>query len=60
IVYWTLQAKDNGTELLLENSGFKEANFSVIILNAMEQGWLSNMHKMNKIINEVKNGSPRA
>lgn len=55
IVYWTLLEKDNGTELLLENSGFKEANFNVMIFNAMSKGWLDNMNKMNRIINEVKN-----
>ena len=60
IVTWTLEAKDNGTELLLVNDGFKEANFNVIIFNAMEKGWLDNMNKINKVINEVKNGSTRA
>lgn len=60
IVTWTLEAKDNGTELLLVNDGFKEANFNVLIFNAMGKGWLDNMNKINKIINEVKNGSTRA
>ena len=60
IVTWTLEAKDNGTELLLVNDGFKEANFNVIIFNAMEQGWLANMNKMNKILNETKDASTRA
>jgi uncharacterized protein YndB with AHSA1/START domain len=60
IVYWTLLEKDNGTELLLENSGFKEANFNVLIFNAMSKGWLDNMNKMNRAINDAKHGSTHA
>lgn len=60
IVYWTLLAKDNGTELVLENSGFKEADFNVLIFNAMDKGWLENMNKINKVINGSKNGSTNA
>lgn len=60
IVYWTLLAKDDGTELVLENSGFKEADFNVLIFNAMNKGWLENMNKINKVINGTKNGSTNA
>jgi uncharacterized protein YndB with AHSA1/START domain len=60
IVYWTLLAKDNGTELVLENSGFKEADFNVLIFNAMNKGWLENMNKINKVINGTNNGSTNA
>jgi len=44
IVVWTLEPKDNGTELRLVHSGFKEENFS--ILTAMFDGWLKNIQKM--------------
>ena len=44
LVVWTLLEKNDGTELVLENSGFKEMeNFNINIYNAMNQGWLKNM-----------------
>jgi uncharacterized protein YndB with AHSA1/START domain len=52
IVEWTLQAKENGTELLLENTGFKEANF--MMFTAMNEGWLKNMKKINELISNAK------
>jgi uncharacterized protein YndB with AHSA1/START domain len=52
IVEWTLHAKENGTELLLENTGFKEANF--LLYTAMDMGWLDNMEKINKLISTAK------
>ncbi|GGX29382.1 SRPBCC family protein [Aquimarina muelleri] len=44
IVEWTLESKDNGTELRLVHSGFKEENGS--ILTAMFDGWDKNIQKM--------------
>ena len=56
IVAWTLNSKDNGTELLLEQSGFKEKeNFS--IYSAMTDGWVKNIEKISKLINEAKHGT---
>jgi len=52
IVEWTLHATENGTELLLENTGFKEANF--MLYAAMNKGWLENMQKINALIINTK------
>jgi uncharacterized protein YndB with AHSA1/START domain len=58
IVIWTLDPKDNGTELLLENSGFEEANFA--IYSAMNEGWLKNIHRIAEQINASKHGTTNA
>ena len=52
VVTWTLLEKDNGTELLIEHSGLME---NINIYNAMNEGWISNMKKMNDLINLSKN-----
>lgn len=44
IVEWTLNEKDNGTEVLLEHSGFKEHNFA--LYTGMTDGWSKNMQKI--------------
>ena len=55
LVVWTLIAKDNGTELLLENSGFKEMeNFA--IFSAMNEGWLKHIKRIAENINAAKHG----
>lgn len=46
IVEWTLETKENGTELRLTHSGFKKENSS--ILTAMFDGWDKNIQKMFK------------
>lgn len=48
IVEWTLETKENGTELRLVHSGFKKENSS--ILTAMFDGWDKNIQKMFKHI----------
>jgi len=58
LVVWTMTAKENGTELLLEHTGFKEANLS--IFNAMNAGWLQNMQKIDKLITDAKQDTARA
>jgi len=58
IVMWTLHEKDNGTELLLENSGFKEANF--MIYSAMNEGWQKHIGKIAEQINASKHGTTNA
>src|SRR5262249_37161707 len=55
IVVWTLNEKDNGTELSIDHSGFKEANFSIYAL--MDAGWLKNMKEIGELINAAKHGS---
>lgn len=50
LVVWTLVEKDNGTELRLEHTGFKELeNFK--IYPAMNEGWLKNMQKIADRLN---------
>lgn len=49
IVEWTLETKENGTELRLIHSGFKKENGS--ILTAMFDGWNKNIQKMLKHLN---------
>ncbi|HEX9508981.1 MAG TPA: SRPBCC domain-containing protein [Puia sp.] len=50
IVVWKLNPKDNGTELSLEHSGFKEIeNFA--IYSGMNEGWLKNIQKIAGLIN---------
>lgn len=59
VVVWTLHPKDNGTELHLEHSGFKEpANLD--IYNGMMNGWLTNLQKMATHINTAHHGTAHA
>ncbi len=58
LVVWTLQPKDGGTELLLVHSGFKEANFK--IYPPMNAGWLSNIKKIDSLINAAQHGTTNA
>jgi uncharacterized protein YndB with AHSA1/START domain len=57
LVVWTLVPHENGTQLLLENSGFKEMeNFA--IFSAMDEGWLKNMKKIYEKLN-TPNGNTK-
>jgi len=51
VVRWELQPKDNGTELLLDHG-----DFSILkhmgIFEAMNKGWLENMHKILGRLND--------
>ena len=56
IVLWTLHPKDNGTELFLENTGFKEIeNFNIYA--AMNDGWQKNIKKIADYLNTEKDGA---
>jgi len=55
IVVWTLTAKDNGTEVLLNHSGFKETDISMYAI--MNEGWLKIMHKIAEHINTATHGT---
>jgi uncharacterized protein YndB with AHSA1/START domain len=49
IVVWKLIPKDNGTELLLEHTGFRGFdNFSMF--SAMNDGWFKNIQKIAELI----------
>jgi uncharacterized protein YndB with AHSA1/START domain len=49
LVEWTLEKKDNGTELHLLHTGFKAENIS--ILTGMTDGWLKIMEKLVNALN---------
>jgi uncharacterized protein YndB with AHSA1/START domain len=55
LVVWTLQTKDNGTELSVEHSGFTETE-DLGLYTGMNQGWISQMNKMATQIN-AKHGT---
>ncbi|MDQ2752298.1 MAG: SRPBCC domain-containing protein [Bacteroidota bacterium] len=59
IVVWTLTAKENGTELLLQHSGFTEVE-NLSIYNGMKEGWLKNMQKMENLIKNKTYGTANA
>ncbi len=52
VVVWTLKAKDNGTELLLEHTGFKETDVPMYMI--MNEGWQKIMNKMNELMTVAK------
>jgi len=49
IVEWTLHAKENGTELSLNHSGFTEKNLK--LYTEMFTGWLIHIQRINENIN---------
>ena len=59
LVTWTLHKKDNGTELQLDHTGFKELE-NVAMYTAMNNGWISNMHKIADYLKKQKNGTTNA
>jgi uncharacterized protein YndB with AHSA1/START domain len=53
IVVWKLMPKDNGTELLLEHTGFGGyGNFGMF--SAMNEGWFKNMQKIAELLKTAK------
>ena len=49
IVVWKLIPKENGTELLLEHTGFSGFDH-VGMFSAMNEGWFKNMQKIGELI----------
>jgi uncharacterized protein YndB with AHSA1/START domain len=49
LVTWRLFSKENGTQLVLDHTGLKEADFDMY--NAMNDGWLKNVQKITGLIN---------
>ena len=58
IVEWTLKPKEDGTELNLVHSGFKQENHS--ILTAMFDGWHEHILKMTDSLNSEKDANTYA
>jgi uncharacterized protein YndB with AHSA1/START domain len=54
VVHWELQAKGNGTELLLNHSDFAIMK-NIGMFDAMKHGWVENMHKILSRLNETDN-----
>ena len=57
IVEWTLTPKDNGTELQVTQSGFKNENLSIMSL--MDEGWLKNIKKIVDLLKTESNDASR-
>ena len=57
IVTWTLHEKEQGTELLLEHTGIKEADFDMY--TSLNAGWQKNIKKINELINTSKNAQTK-
>jgi uncharacterized protein YndB with AHSA1/START domain len=60
LVSWTLTPRESGTELLLVHNGFDESTEIVPIFEGMNKGWLSNMQKILRLINETIHGTTQA
>lgn len=58
IVEWTLEPKENGTELNLFHHGFKEENH--IILASMFDGWNNHIQKMFQNLITDKDASSKS
>jgi uncharacterized protein YndB with AHSA1/START domain len=50
VVTWTLNPKENGTELLLDHSGKMD---NLPIFDLMHKGWLTNMRKIAEFLKPV-------
>ncbi len=59
VVTWELQPKDEGTELLLDHGSFRILE-NTGIFNAMNVGWLKNMHKIADHLNAADHDTTRA
>lgn len=55
LVVWSLQPKDNGTELRLVHSGFRDENIS--IFSGMDKGWFENIKKITGLLNANDNAN---
>ncbi|MGZ3839823.1 MAG: SRPBCC family protein [Flavisolibacter sp.] len=58
LVTWTLEAKEAGTLLHLDHSGFKEADFTIFA--GLDAGWLKNLGKIADRLKALKHGHSNA
>lgn len=59
VVVWQLQAREKGTEVLLEHSGFaKEENLA--FYNGLNLGWVEKLENIAKLLNALPHGSTKA
>src|ERR1700710_2737083 len=59
VVNWALVPKDGGTELQLVHRGF-EGDHNIPLYEGMTKGWIDNMNKILKSLNEVADGTAKA
>jgi len=59
VVIWKLEPKDKGTELFLEHSGFSKIE-NLTMYNALNDGWIKNIHKIAERINAAQHGTTNA
>jgi uncharacterized protein YndB with AHSA1/START domain len=59
VVHWNLSAKNNGTELSLEHTGFERMENATIV-SLMDEGWLKNMKKIAELIKASRHGVPNS
>jgi uncharacterized protein YndB with AHSA1/START domain len=59
VVSWTLNEKDNGTELQLIHRGLAGSE-TMTIFTMMDEGWLKNMQKILKLLNTTTDGTTPA
>jgi hypothetical protein len=50
VVVWTLEPKDNGTNLFLSHTGYKEENLSIFL--GMDKGWFEKLKKIEELANK--------
>jgi uncharacterized protein YndB with AHSA1/START domain len=58
VVTWTLTEKNDGTELALLHTGFKET-VNVKLYDGMTAGWLGNMKKIAQLANDAKHDAAK-
>jgi hypothetical protein len=56
LVVWTLSKKGEGTELLVEHTGFTDS-INISLYTSLNKGWLENMQKITKLLKEAKQGT---
>jgi uncharacterized protein YndB with AHSA1/START domain len=59
IVIWKLEAKEKGTEVFLEHSGFEKIE-NLNLYNGLTDGWLQNLNKIAKLLNTAQHGTTNA
>lgn len=59
IVVWTLEPKNKGTELHLMHNGFTNL-VNIHMYDSMNNGWLSNMHRINDFLNKANHATTQS
>ena len=59
VVVWQLQQADNGTELLLEHSGFEKKE-NLDFYNGLNHGWVEKLNKINTLLNTAVHGDTQS